>query len=158
LYAYILIQEASFIFTFRIVAIQFLHQSDTIKKIQKNKLRIEKHLDIKSEFSAGANTNQEDVKPDVATNNPPGSTIKEMNLRLADNLDLTRVHEKSKISLRPLARKNFVLDALKKQPVYEGYNELYKVSLFFLFFLLTEDNCCFILLLYFSFFLVTTIN
>ena len=70
------------------------------------------------------------------------SNIKEMNLRLADNLSLTRVHEKSKVSLRPLARKNFILDALQKQPVYEGYNELYKVCSYVLSFLFWVTNVC----------------
>eukprot|EP00111_Clytia_hemisphaerica_P023811 TCONS_00070164-protein len=103
----------------KIVAIQFLHESDTVQEIQSNKIKIEEHKksDVKSELAIKQEGN-EDAKL---------STIKEMNLRLADNLSLTRVHEKSKVSLRPLARKNFILDALQKQPVYEGYNELYKL-------------------------------
>ena len=105
----------------RIVAIQFLHRSDTVKNIQHNKKRIEEHKsDIKPDIPSVKQEEAGDVKPQA-------TSIKEMNLKLADNLDLTRVHEKSKISLRPLARKNFILDALRKQPVYEGYNELYKV-------------------------------
>ena len=54
------------------------------------------------------------------------STLTEKNLLLADELDLTPVTVKSKMSVRHLSRKNYVLDALKERPVFEGIIELYK--------------------------------
>ena len=72
----------------------------------------------------------DDVKPDISKINPTSkkkTDIKEKNLELADDISLTRVSEKSKVSLRHLARQNYILDALQEKPVWEGLNDLYKV-------------------------------
>ena len=69
-----------------------------------------------------------DIKPTIKKEPSADQTLTEQNLELADDIGFTRVSEKCKVSLRHLARKNYVLDALKERPVFEGYNELYKVG------------------------------
>ena len=105
---------------FRIVAIQFLHKSETVQKIKSNQLKMKEHQ-----------ATLIDIKPNIKKISPSDGTkasISELNLELADDIDLTRVSVKSKVSLRHLSRKNYVLDALKARPVFEGRNEMYKVS------------------------------
>ena len=88
----------------------------------------------------------DDIKPDISkidVTSKEKTDIKEKNLELADDIALTRVSEKSKVSLRHLARKNYILDALQEKPVWEGLNDLYKVCktwLWFVFFGICRSN------------------
>lgn len=121
------------IFFFRIVAIQFLHKSETVKKMQTNTLRMEQHKAMNSDIKpnikledtllnedsihdGGASSDEEDEK-----------NISQQNLQLADNLNLVRVTEKNPISLRHMARRNFILDVVKEHLVFEEKTDLYKV-------------------------------
>ena len=104
----------------KIVAIQYLHESETVQKIKSNRMKIEQHKSSVMDSKA-------DVKAvSAATSAFNNATLTEQNLQLADELDLTPVTVKSKISVRHLSRKNYVLDALKERPVFEGIIELYK--------------------------------
>ena len=126
------------------MAIQFLHQSETVQKIKSNKLKIAQHkaqtTEDKKPIVKGKgkskDKSKEKSKTDKAGGEPsscssPGmslSALKEKNLELADELDFTRVTIKNKVSLRTLSRKNYVIDAMKERPVFEGSVDLYKVS------------------------------
>lgn len=110
----------------KIVAIQFLHQSETVQKIKSNKLKIAQH----KAFNVDENEDN-DEKPLINVDQSESSslslsTLKEKNLELADEVDLTRVSIKSKVSVRHLSRKNYVMDAMKQRPVFEGSVDLYK--------------------------------
>lgn len=103
----------------KIVAIQFLHQSETVKKIQTNKLKMEQHRAL---------TLDEKPKTDETKSAmvDPNSSLMESNNELADRIGFTCVSQRSNISLRHMERKNMILDFLKVHPVYEGVNQIYK--------------------------------
>ena len=91
--------------------------SKTVQQIKSNKIKFDQHKNVTDDKSLS------DVK------NSTAGTQKEQNLELADDINLVRVSVKSKVSLRHLARQNYVLEALKKNPVIESFTELYKVKL-----------------------------
>lgn len=85
-------------------------------------IKLEFHHDDEASSKAVSGTDATAAEKEERKN------ITERNLELADNINLVRVTEKNKISLRHLARKNFILDTLKVKPVFEETSDLYKVK------------------------------
>ncbi|XP_047122572.1 general transcription factor 3C polypeptide 1 isoform X1 [Hydra vulgaris] len=99
----------------RIVDIRYLHMSETVQKLKSNITMFDQHM------SQDSNN-----KSLVDDQNLTPFSVKQHNLELADNINLVRVSERSKVSLRHLSRQNFILEALKKKPVIVSFTDLYR--------------------------------